>query len=234
MSQKIFSENGMSLLSEKMGICLEDLNQKIISDASSNIIFFRELVDFILTLTIPFKYGELGHVNNEKNQKYLDEKLFNFFEKYHFEDDSSEYIIFDNIRHAFINYCKGGIIEVYKYREAEVWYPKVIIKSNLGDKKAISSLNDEVIIYRGTSKDEYELGEFGQSWTLDEEVARNFAFVYYCNQDSYKNTIRVILKAKILKTNIYYHQKDDREKEVIVNSNQIILDSLQILDEQTL
>jgi len=49
-----------------------------------------------------------------------------------------------------------------------------------------------------------------------------------------QNTTRVILKAKINKNNIYYHKTKDKEKEVIINSNEIIIDSIQVLDKQTL
>ena len=68
-----------------------------------------------------------------------------------------------------------------KHREAENWYPKVIIRKKLGT----NSLAGDVVIYRGTSKSEFELGEFSQSWTLNEAVAHDFAFKHYQGHDAY-------------------------------------------------
>jgi len=188
MNQEIFSEDGRLFLSKKMGICLNDLSQKILSDAPSNTDFFKQLVDFILTLNPPYQYGELGHINNRKNHQYLDKELYNFFNKFNFGNDSLEHFIFDNIRHAFINYCKGGILEVYKYREAEVWYPKIIIQSNIEDKIDIDKLDQEITIYRGTSDIEYNSSKFSQPWTLDKDIARDFAFIHYATQPKYNQS----------------------------------------------
>jgi len=231
MHQEIFTVDGKSFLSKKMGICLKDLTQKIISDTPTSIDFFKQLISFILTLNPSLEYGKLDHANQNL---FLNKELYAFFKKFNFDDDSMEHFIFDNIRHAFINYCQGGILEVYKHREAEGWYPKIIIDSNLGDRNDIERLNNEVVIYRGTSKDEYNSKTFGQSWTLDEEIANKFAFEHYEGQPDYENTTRVILKAKINKQHIYYYKEENKEQEVIVNSNMIISNSIDLLEEALL
>ncbi len=208
-----------------MSICIDDLTKKILSEASCNIIFFKELIDFITTLTPSNDDLELKHLNNE---------LCEYSKKYSIKKDSSTYFIFDNIRHAFINYCSGGILAIYQRREAEGWYPKIIIPFNIGDRKDIELLDNNVVIYRGASKDEYNSKRFAQSWTLDENIAKQFAFNHYEGQPDYRDTIRVVLKTIIDKADIYYHQKDGREKEVIINSNKLIFNSIDIIKEAVL
>ena len=196
--------------------------------------FFKKLIDFIITLKPPYNYLESSHLNNYENRDFINEELFKFFRSYNINEESNTYFIFDNIRHAYINYSAGGILAVYKGREAEVWYPKVIIHSNLGDRKDIELLNSEVVIYRGASKDEYNSKVFGQSWTLDEDIAKQFAFEHYEGQPDYENTTRVVLKANIDKQHIFYYKEDDREKEVIVNANMLISNSIDLLEEAVL
>jgi len=217
-----------------MNICIDDLTQKILSEASCSILFFEKLIDFITTLKPPYPYRDLGHLNNSKNIKFLNSKLSEFLEKHGIDQDSKTYFIFDNIRHAFIKYCSGGVLAIYKGREADVWYPKIIIRSNIGDRKDIEQLNSKVTIYRGASKYEYDSKEFGQSWTLDSDIAKKFAFEHYEGQVGYSDTVRVILKTTIDKANIYYYQKEDREKEVIINTNKLLFSTIDILNEAIL
>ena len=232
--ENIFTDNGIKFLKDNMSICIDDLNQKILSEASSKIMFFKKLIDFIITLKPPYDYLESSHLNNYKNRDFLNDELFKYLKKHNIDEDSNAYFIFDNIRHAYINYCAGGILAIYKGREAEVWYPKIVIHSNIGDRRDIELLGNDIVIYRGASKDEYNSKIFGQSWTLDEKIAKQFAFEHYEGQPDYENTIRVVLKAKINKTDIYYYQKEDRENEVIINSNRLVSNSINILEEAVL
>lgn len=235
MNQEIFTVAGKSFLSIEMGIDLNHLEQKIISDTPKSTDFFRRLIDFILTLRSKGQYLELGPINNTKNKSLLNKQLCSFFSESNFTDKSMEYFIFDTIRHAFINYCQGDILQVYKQREAECWYPKIIIKQNIGSRNDIELLNNEVvIIYRGTSKNEYNSKSFGQSWTLNKKIAQQFAFEHYRGQNYYSEMIRVILKAKINKQNIFYYDEKDKEEEIIVNSDKIIPYSINILKENIL
>jgi len=232
--EEIFTKDGIRFLCDDMSICIDDLQKKILFDASSEITFFKELINLFITLNLPYEYLELGHMNNSLNAKFINQELFTLQEENNIDEDSNAYLIFDSLRHAYINYSEGGILSVHKGREAEVWYPKIIIRSNLGDRNDIELLNDEIVIYRGTSKDEYNSKIFGQSWTLDEVIAKKFAFEHYKGKSNYENTVRVLLKTKINKQDIFYYKNGDREKEVIVNSKLIILDSISLLEEAIL
>ena len=146
-------------------------------------------------------------------------------------DEKDSYYIFDNLRHAFNSYKFGGLIQFYERAEKEDWYPKIVINSFLGKQENIDLLDNEITVYRGTSFTEYESGIFSQSWSLDKDIARKFAFVHYMRQTSYSNTKRVLLKTEINKNDIFYYNKDNNEKEVIINPNNIKKELVEILDE---
>lgn len=235
MNNKVFSENSEEYLKKEISICIDDLSKKIIFDAQDKIVFFNSLIEFIITLKPPLEYKELGHPANTINRDFLNNNLEEFIEKYSLKEHSKVYFIFDTIRHAFINYCQGGIYQMYKQREAEGWYPKIIINKNIGYRNDINNLDtQEVKIYRGTSKAEYNSKEYGQSWTLNKNIAEEFAFIHYKDQEAHKGTLRVVIWAKINKNDIYYYDKNDAEEEVIVNTCKIITDSINLDVERLL
>jgi hypothetical protein len=178
--------------------------------------------DKLRNIEVPNEYEDiLISLNNDENRKFINKTLYDFLESNGFNEDSDEHFIFDNIRHAFINFKQGGILNMYQYREAEVWYPKVIIDSYLGIDEDITELEEHTTIYRGTSIEEYESNLFGQSWSLSKKTAQDFAFVHYHSQANYRNQERVVLESIIPKSIIFYYAKDGREKEVIIDSSKL-------------
>ncbi len=233
----LLSKEGELYLKDKMNICLVDFKKKLLSDASTQLIFFKDLIDFMISLEPPYKYSEIGDcsdINNIKNDEFLNFEMITFLKKSSILDDSNEYYIFDILRHAFISFKEGGLYSLYKHREAEVWYLKIIIRQNMGCRADINNLNNEVIIYRGTSEDEYTSKKYGQSWTLSKKIADDFAFVHYSGQTDYENTTRVTIKTKIKKESIYYYNKDDDEKEIIVDERKIIVNSSEVVEKKKL
>ncbi len=233
-SNNVFSSLSEKYLQDKMSICVFDLNKKILLDFPNNYIFFNYLIEFMMNIKVPYLYSKVESLENRKNQEYINDELYSFLNKYNLDEGSSEHFIFDNIRHAFINYKKGGVLRMYQGREAEVWYPKVIINKYMGIKEDIDKLENEIIIYRGTSKDEFNSNKFGQSWSIDKNIACDFAFKHYENQIDYKNTKRVLLKSKIQKEFVYYYSENGREKEIIIDSKKIVLHTTEILEERIL
>jgi hypothetical protein len=225
MSEIIFSEKIEKYLINDMSICVEDLTNKILTDVSESKSLFNEFLEFMIDLVIPYEYkDELSHINNEKNRDFINENFIQFVENKGLPtcpSESKEYFILDNIRHAFINFKQGGLLSMYQGREAEGWYPKVKVSSFLGSIEDIHSLSTPIIIYRGTSKDEFNSNNFGQSWTLSKQIAFEFAFVHYMSQPEYKNTLRVILKREISKEFILYYTNDNIEGEIIVTPNKL-------------
>ncbi len=213
-----FSSKSEKLLRDEMCICLDDLRNHLISKAPAKLEFFQQFLDFITELKLPNDYYELGDAKYCENDEYLNKEILSYSENKGIKRDTEEYFIVDSIRHAFISFMFGGLCSLYKNREAENWYPKIIIREQLGN----VNLKGEVIIYRGTSKYEYDSGRFSQSWTLKEEVAHDFAFKHYDIHDDYVNTQRVVLKSRINACNIYYYDKDDDEQEVIIDERELI------------
>ena len=212
------NDKAVTLLKDKMCICIDDLAEHIHCKAQSKIIFFQRFINFLADLSPPHDEFELGDSRYYENDTYLNREIFNFSEKNGVERDTEEYFIVDSIRHAFISFSFGGLYNLYKHREAENWYPKVIIREQLAD----VNLDGELVIYRGTGKEEWDSCVFSQSWTLSEKVANDFAFNHYDEHDDYLNTERVVLKSRINACHVYHYDKDDDEQEVIIDERKLI------------
>lgn len=218
MANSLFNNKALSLLRDEMCICLEDLQSKLISDALTKLKFFSDFFDFLAELNPPHKNAELGSYEYDKNDEYINSQILAFAEAGGIEANSQEYFILDSIRHAFISFKSHGLLHLYKSREAENWYPKIVIRKKLGS----NPLNGDVVIYRGTSKSEFEHKRFSQSWTLSQKIAHDFAFKHYQDHDAYKNMERVLIRAKINVLDIYYYGESDNENEVIIDERKIV------------
>lgn len=232
---KVFSAKGESYLKDEMCICLDGLNNEILSEAKESVLFFHKLIDFLIDLEFPYPFENIQISNaNEENIKFLNLKLDEFLEDNKLKEDSSDSRIFDEIYHAFRTFKLNGLLGLYLARSGEVWYPKIIIDKNLGSRDDIENLEEEIIVYRGTSLDEFNSGKFSQSWTLSEEVASDFAFKHYRQQPSFVNTMRVVVEANLNKKDIYFYNKALDEQEVIINSSKLIVGSIKIIKKKLL
>lgn len=235
---EIFSKKVQEYIINEMSICIDDLTKRILDDVPQSSWFFSDLFEYIIHLDIPYTYdsNNLTNPNNEKIRKYLDKKFYDFLKSNGFTEDSDEHFIFDNIRHCFINFKENGIVRMYQYREAEVWYPKIIINNFIGIIEDIEELDYEVLIFRGTSQEEYNSGIFGQSWSLSKLIANKFAFEYYKYQEHYQNTFRVVLSTTIKKDNIFLYEKNGirNEDEVIVDTKYLSKDRITIEKKEIL
>jgi len=227
---EVFSRRAENMLRDEMCICLDDLRCHLASKVPTRLVFFKEFFDFLVELNPSHKNFELGSPEYYRNDEYLNNEILEFFRSRGIKDGTEEYFIIDSIRHAFISFKDGGLYSLYKNREAENWYPKVIIRKKIGE----NNLVGDVVIYRGTSKSEYKLGKFSQSWTLKEKVANEFAFKHYQIHSGYINTERVILKARINACHIYYYDETDDEQEVIIDERKINSHSLTIICQSVL
>lgn len=207
-------------LKNKMNIDLNHLFEEInkFPDDKSLI---KEFLEILVSINLPYKEFELGDSEFYKNQEYFNEQCKKFWDKNNINNEKDGYYIFDNLRHSFYSYKFGGLIQLYERAEKEDWYPKIVINSFLGKQEDIDLLDNEITIYRGTSFNEYESGIFSQSWSLDEDIARKFAFVHYSGMINFSSTDRVLLKTVVNKDSIFYYDKDNNEKEVIINPKDI-------------
>ena len=205
----------------------EEINK--FSDDKSLILKYLEM---LILINLPHKEFNLGDNEFFENEEYFREQIISFWNKNKINDEKDSYYIFDNLRHAFNSYKFGGLIQLYERAEKEYWYPKIVIDSFLGRAEDINSLDDEITLYRGTSFKEYESGIFSQSWSLDEDIARKFAFGHYRRQLFYSNTERVLLKTKINKSGIFYYDGDNIEKEIVINPKDIKKEFVEILEKE--
>ena len=227
----IFTKKIAQYITNEMQICIDDLTKKILNDVPDSADFFNRLFEYMISLKVPYEYeNTVMSYNNDENRSHINKMLYNFLEDNDLNEDSDEHFIFDNIRHAFINFKKGGILNMYQYREAEGWYPKVIINSFLGDKEDINTLNFPVQIYRGTSLDEFNSKNFGQSWSISKKIAEEFAFIHYRSQPNYQDSMRVILSTTVDKKDIFYYVENGIEEEVIIDSKK--LEDVHIIDQK--
>ena len=236
MSNKdVFSEEGKLFLKDKMCICLEDLNDKILNDAPDEKDFFKCLIDFFLTLRFSYDdNGNLDYYERCENKDFLEDQIEIFLLSKNLEEDTTAMKIYNELYFALRSYVHEGLEGLYIHRTAECWYPKIIIKSIMGNRSFIDELDDIITIYRGTSKDEFDSKVYGQSWSLEKTQAENFAFVHYKGQEKYLNTIRVVIEAKINKEDIYYYRKFHAEKEIVINPLKLLSDSIKIIESRKL
>lgn len=228
--ETIFNNKGLKLLQDDMSLCIDNLSKKILYDAPEFIDFFRDLADYMSELFPPYCEDEFS----PEQQEYINNHLLSFASKYGIEEDKIEvYFIFDNLRHVFLNYRIGGLLQAHTNREAECWYPKMIIRKRLLSEKDFDQINDEVIIYRGMSENEYLGGSFGQAWTTDIEIANKFAFQHYANHPKYEDTVRVVAKTKIHKKNIYWYE-DYYENEVLIDEREVSKSEVELVHREVL
>lgn len=112
---------------------------------------------------------------------------------------------------------KHNVAKLFKAQLCEGWKPKMLIHKEIfpNDKELLS---DEVEIYRGSDLSEYNSEQYGQSWSLSEEQASLFAHDHYKEQDWFSSEQRIVMKALVPKSAIFYYKKTDSEQEVIVNT----------------
>ena len=235
MNKKIFSERGESFLQDKMCICIDDLSNKILKEAPQEVDFFKKLIDYYIKIIFPYNSeNNLSYIEQDENYDIFELKLISFNNENILEDDSAASKIYEELYHALRSYTREGLLGLYKHKDATFWYPKIVITKNIGSRNDIDNLDEEVIIYRGSSLDEFNSKIFSQAWTLDKNIAYQFAFVHYVGQPNYLNTARVIIKAKINRNDIYFYDKTLVEKEVVVNPLKIITTSPEIIEQKNL
>lgn len=125
----------------------------------------------------------------------------------------------DAIRHAFLSFSNGGLLDLYIYQEREFWYPKVVLK-NIIDPNDIFMLGEVINVYRGCNKLEYENFSYGQSWSTSLDVAFDFAYMHYRFEPWFDKSKRRVVKAKINKRDVFY-SKQSVEFEIVLDSTKI-------------
>ncbi len=114
-------------------------------------------------------------------------------------------------------YFSGGLIELFKNRQAENEGPRIYLTCQLIEQMVLEKyLSENIVAYRGMSLEEYATGSFGMSWSLLETKAAEFAFSFYNNKPR-----GVVVKALIPRVKVLYYSPNDPEQEIIVENRQI-------------
>jgi len=168
-------------------------------------------------------YQKYQQENSSIRIKPLDEDLKKLDQQYSISEDSESDKLSYVFRQLLIHFISGGPIGIYKGQDITTWYLKIFFKERI--ESDISSLDENLTIYRGTSEEEYESKKFGQSWSLNKEVAFAFAFSHYSNSPEHVGTMRVILEAEIDRKNVLYYDKNEpkyyQEDEVVVDAEKL-------------
>jgi len=235
MNKKIFTKTSEAFLRDKMCICMIDLNHKILTEAPREVIFFKKLMEHYLKITFPYNpENTLTDIEQNENYNLLEKELIFFFKNHMLETDSNALKIYEELYHALRSYTKEGLLGLYKHKDATYWYPKIIISKNIGSRDDIESLDEEIIIYRGTSLNEYTSKTFAQAWTLNKDIASSFAFTHYIGQPNYINTERVVIESRINKNDIYFYDKSLAEQEVVINPLKLKKDFTEVIEKKIL
>lgn len=231
MNETFFSEKAQKYITNEMSLCINGLTNKILNDVPNRSQFFNDLFEYMMKLEAPWEYdlNNPSNPNNKKINKYFGNSFNVFLESKGLSRENQDIYIFDNICQCFTDFKTHGILKIYQGREAAAWYPKVIIDKFIGFKEDIDELDEEIVIYRGTSQNEYDSGDFGQSWSISKEKAEEFAFINYSHQKHYQNTLRVVLSTTINKNAVFFYKKNGKENEVIVDTKQLSKNLVKII-----
>jgi len=115
----------------------------------------------------------------------------------------------------FSYFYSGGLQGLFKGRQPDDFGPRIYLKERICSDESIQALPDVIKVYRGMSIAEYESGSFGMSWSIDEKVAKDFAFVHYHDEP------RVVVQSCITKKQILFYNPQGTEGEIAVLNDSI-------------
>jgi hypothetical protein len=123
--------------------------------------------------------------------------------------------VFDALRHSFSCYAYNGLHQLYTRQENECWHPKVRLVERL-EPNDIDSLDSMIKIYRGCDVGEFINESYGQAWTTSLDVAKDFAFKHYQNQNWFKAENRIVVETTYSRDHLLFSQQSV-EFEVVVD-----------------
>jgi len=194
-------------LSENMSIDIEWLKHEF---NSSKLISFKPMLELFVSNLV-------CSISDKSPNKQM---LEHFESATSSNEETQVYEILDSLRHAFASFASGGLYDLYVYQSNELWYPKIILKSELKPND-ISALPDFINIYRGCNVSEYNNKKYRQSWSTSINIARKFAYQHYDSQAWYEKEKRCVLSAVIKKDAVYFSNQSNSEKEIAVNTEKL-------------
>lgn len=179
---------------EEMGFDPNQLYQRISKLNVSNKHLFESLIEkfYLQNNLIIQDFNDFSSKNSLENNT----DLFNTL-----------YELFNNIK----QYKNGGKLGLFKEREAAWGLPSNILNPiDISDCGDLAEVADKIEIFRGMSQEEYDSGDFGQSWSTDCATALKFAREIYSD-----NVEGIVVKTTLDKGNALHYDKN-KEFEVIM------------------
>ncbi|MDY0275492.1 MAG: hypothetical protein RBR42_08665 [Desulfomicrobium sp.] len=196
----LFSKKTKCLLS-KMRICGAEYESALMASYGDKAKSFSTLLDF-------FRETALEKMTVEAFNNFMENKINRY-------DENLLNKLYD-IFNYLVLFKRGGVFELYRFRQAEWDGPRVAIKKEDAPCSDVEDLESEIEIYRGMSQEEFISGDFGQSWTVDKAVAERFAFDTYPD-----NPPGLVIAGIVAKNAVIFFSKTDNESEVIVERGSV-------------
>lgn len=207
------AESTENFLQYEMCIDLKDLKRKLSESA------IKQYADETARIIEKF--------HDALSQNDPEAKIQETYEKAeHLWENAELYKVLDPLRHAFDGFAFNGLRQLYTRQERECWYPKIVLARELKPND-IHKLDESVLIFRGCDILEFASGDLGQSWTTRKNVAIDFAYKHYQDQEWYRDQDRIVLASMIPRGAVLYSDQKV-EFEVVVNPD--LLQDVRIVD----
>lgn len=200
------SSSTSTMLEEHMSIDICDLQRKLCS---------LQISPYANTLS-----GIIEQFSNALTSTNPLSKILSIYDNYtDLHSNTSVHEVLDSLRQAFTLYADGGLHLLYTRQENEVWFPKIVITSELTPND-IHMLDDSITIYRGCDKSELLNNKYGQAWSTSIQAANLFAYTHYASQAWFNLSNRIVLTAFIERKDIFFSDQKV-EYEVVVDTSKL-------------
>lgn len=206
-----FSEKCSYFLKNKLFIKVDEFQSTLENKFGENAQFFDDIINFILDDKASTMLPQLTVILQSCEFKKFTARCINYIKsKWSFDEGALDYIY--EVICYFGWYYSGGLIELFKHRQAENGGPRIYLREPIVKQSVLAeNLPAEVTIYRGMSCKEHRSGLYGMSWSMSEAKAKEFAFDIYSDKPR-----GVVLKATIHRSSVLYYSPEDSEKEIVV------------------
>ncbi|HFG1915286.1 TPA: hypothetical protein ACGF2K_003550 [Vibrio cholerae] len=213
----IFEESNSNYLAEKLCINVSEFEEDLKRRFGSQATCFNVLVSFLLQDQARSRLLNLDVMNQRFEGSDMKERAFNHIKASFTVDEALEDYLYEIMCYFFWYFC-GGLVELFKHRQAENRGPRIYLTQRIVSDEVIdSNLPAVVTAYRGMSTNESQSGSFGMSWTLSKKKAEEFAFTTYNDEPR-----GVVVTTTIERDNILYFDPSDNEDEIVVANNSLV------------
>ena len=213
----IFEESNARYLAEELCINVNEFEQDLNRRFGSKAMCFDVLVSFLLQDEARNKLQDLDTMNQSFESNDMKKRAFNHIKSSSVVDELLEEYLYEIMCYFSWYFC-GGLVELFKHRQAENQGPRIYLTQRIvSDELIDSNLMPRVTAYRGMSVSESQSGSFGMSWTLSRKKAEDFAFTTYNDEPR-----GVVLTTTIDREKILYFDPSDSESEVVVENNSLV------------